>query len=429
MHLFLPSDATLFALKTKFQLIFLSPKGLTKAVHLIFMRRIYLQKAKTEVARSNTIRNINRQIVLNYVREREPISRAEIAKETELQRSTVSAIVDSLVNEGFIQEIGMGESSGGRKPTLLQLRKDQPVAIGVDITPTTTSVALANLAGEILEQQSFQTSSDSEETFRQIKKRLLKIKPKLKSDSVEIGVSVPGLVDAASGIVPYVPYFQWKNWNLKRKIENAVELPVVIDNDANAIALAELWFGGLEHTVKNFVSVLVAEGIGTGIIFDGQIYRGNQGAAGEFGHMVVGRKNKVACSCGSSHCWEAFASNKATLARFADLTNREPESIEEVFSLALEENAEALETVAETTRYLALGIVNLIVGLSPEVIVISGKIARIWSLIEPQLFETVEKNIRQKLPAIQIKASTLGEQPTLQGAVSLSLIQKFASAT
>jgi predicted NBD/HSP70 family sugar kinase len=402
---------------------------LTNLARLIFMRRIYLQKAKTEVARSNTIRNINRQIVLNYVREREPISRAEIAKQTELQRSTVSAIVDSLVTEGFIKEIGVGESSGGRKPTLLQLRKDQPVAVGVDITPTTTSVALANLAGEILEQQSFQTSPDSEKTFEQIIKRLLKIKSKLKSDSVEIGVSVPGLVDAATGIVSYVPYFQWKHWNLKQKIERAAELPVVIDNDANAIALAELWFGGLEHTVKNFVSVLVAEGIGTGIIFDGQIYRGNQGAAGEFGHMVVGSKNKVVCSCGSTQCWEAFASNKATLARFNDLTDHKAENIEEVFSLALEQNAEALKIVNETTRYLALGIVNLIVGLSPEIIVISGKITRIWSLIERQLLETVETNIRQKLPEIQIKASTLGEQPTLQGAISLSLIHKFASAT
>jgi predicted NBD/HSP70 family sugar kinase len=403
---------------------------LTNLARLIFMRRIYLQKAKNEVARSNTIRNINRQIVLNYVREREPISRAEIAKQTELQRSTVSAIVDSLVTEGFIKEIGVGESSGGRKPTLLQLRKDQPVAVGVDITPTTTSVALANLAGEILEQQSFQTSPDSEETFEQIIKRLLKIKSKLKSNTVEMGVSVPGLVDAATGIVSYVPYFQWKRWNLKQKIERAAELPVIIDNDANAIALAELWFGGLEHTVKNFVSVLVAEGIGTGIIFDGQIYRGNQGAAGEFGHMVVGsNKNKVVCSCGSSQCWEAFASNKATLSRFNDLTDRKAENVEDVFSLALEQNTDALQIVNETTRYLALGIVNLIVGLSPEIIVVSGKITRIWSLIERQLLETVETNIRQKLPEIQIKASTLGEQPTLQGAISLSLIHKFASAT
>lgn len=393
------------------------------------MRRIYLQKAKTEVARSNTIRNINKQIVLNYVREREPISRAEIAKETELQRSTVSSIVDSLVAEHFIEEIGAGESSGGRKPTLLQLRKDQPVAVGVDITPSVTTLALANLGGEILEKHSFQTSPDSEETFAQIVRRLQKIKRKLKSDAVEIGISVPGLVDAATGVVSYVPYFQWNDWKLKQSIEAAIELPVIIDNDANAIALAELWFGGLEQSVKNFVSILVAEGIGTGIIFDGQIYRGNKGAAGEFGHMVVGKgENKFVCSCGSRQCWEAFASDKATVARYAEANRRGKATIEEIFSLAAQGDSLAMRVVDETTHYLALGIINLIVGLSPELIIVSGKIVRIWSLIEKKLMETVESNIRQKLPIFRIKASNLGELPTLRGAVGLSLIHKFASA-
>ena len=132
------------------------------------MRRIYLQKAKNQVARSNTIRNINKQIVLNYVREREPISRAEIARETDLQRSTVSSIVNLLVAEGFIKETGSGVSSGGRRPTMLQLRTDDAVAIGVDLTPTITTVAIANLAGEILDKEVFLTSPESEKTYRQI---------------------------------------------------------------------------------------------------------------------------------------------------------------------------------------------------------------------------------------------------------------------
>lgn len=392
------------------------------------MRRIYLQKAKSEVARANTIRSINRRIVLNYVREREPISRAAIAKETALQRSTVSSIVDSLVAENFIEEIGVGESNGGRKPTLLRLKKDEPVAVGVDVTPSSTTIALANLAGEILEHSSFATSPDKAELFEEIAKRLRKIKGKLKSDSVEIGVSVPGLVDAATGIVSYIPYFQWENWNLKQKIEETMDLPVVIDNDANAIALAELWFGDVEDSVKNFISVLVAEGIGTGIIFDGQIYRGNGGAAGEFGHMIVaGQKNIVHCSCGSNQCWEALASNKATLARFENSHNQPIRNIDELLSLALEDKT-AAKIVDETARFLGLGIVNLIVGLSPELIVISGKIVRVWSLVERRIIETVESNIRQQLPNVRIKASTLGEYPTRKGAISLSLIHKFASA-
>lgn len=394
------------------------------------MRRIYLQKVKTQVARSNTIRNINKQIVLNYVREREPISRAAIAKETELQRSTVSAIVNSLVDDGFIEEVGAGTSSGGRKPTMLRLRKDEAVAIGVDITPTVVKVATANLAGKILDQETFSTSPNLNETFELIISSLTRLKAKLNGRSVEIGISVPGLVDEASGIVTYVPYFQWKDWELKRDLEQAVGLPVIIDNDANAIALAELWFGIPElRGVKNFVSVLVAEGIGTGIIFEGQVYRGNQGAAGEFGHMVVGKNSSVLCSCGNNQCWEAFASNTSTIQRYSALKKQQSANIDEIYSLARDENPIALQTVNETTRYLGLGIANLIVGLSPEAILISGKITLVWSLIEKTLLETIKENIRQKLPPTKVMASALGEYPTLMGAISLSLINKFASAT
>src|SRR5436309_13033233 len=113
------------------------------------MRRIDLKKAQT--AGLATIRNINRQIVLNYVREREPISRAEIARETALQRSTVSTIVDALQADGLIEEIGAGESTGGRRPTLLRIRTSGVMAIGVDITPSQTTVAVSNLARRVLD--------------------------------------------------------------------------------------------------------------------------------------------------------------------------------------------------------------------------------------------------------------------------------------
>ena len=124
------------------------------------MKRIYLQKAHTQIARPNTIRDINKQIVLNYVRDRSPISRAEIARETALQRSTVSAIVDDLQDAGLIEDIGTGDSTGGRKPTLLKLRIGTPVAIGVDVTPRKTTIAIADLAGKVLEQETFPTSAD-----------------------------------------------------------------------------------------------------------------------------------------------------------------------------------------------------------------------------------------------------------------------------
>ena len=398
------------------------------------MRRINLQKAKTQVARADTIRNINRQIVLNYVRDREPISRAEIARETELQRSTVSSIVNSLVEDGFVEEIGAGESRGGRKPTMLKLRTDEPVAIGVDITPTVVNIATANLAGQIIGLETFPTSPDREKTFQRIVEHISLIKTKLKHHDVKIGISVPGVVDEASGLVSYIPFFHWKNWHLKEQIKEATGLSVLVDNDANAVALADLWFGMPEvHNIKNFASLLVAEGIGTGIIFDGQIYRGNKGAAGEFGHMIIGgtegEHNNAVCSCGNTRCWESFASDRATVRRFAAL-NKDANSVSDInkiFELARQGDASALQVINETARYLGLGIVNLLVGLSPEAIIVSGKITLVWSLIEKVLLETIAENIKQELPSTLIKPSILGESPTLQGAICLSLMSKFAS--
>ena len=398
------------------------------------MRRIYLQKAKSQVARADTIRNINRQIVLGYVRDREPISRAQIARETALQRSTVSSIVNSLVEDGFVEEIGAGESSGGRKPTMLKLRTDEAVAVGVDITPTVVNIATANLAGDLIHLETFPTSPDRARTFRRIVERLSAVKTKLVNPDVQIGVSVPGVVDESSGTATYVPFFHWKNWQLQEELREAVGLPVIIDNDANAVALADLWFGMPEvRNIKNFASLLVAEGIGTGIIFDGQIYRGNKGAAGEFGHMILGgavnEKNTAVCSCGNTHCWESFASNRATVRRFAALTGGDDQEndIDQIFALARQGHADALQVVNETARYLALGIVNLLVGLSPEAVVVSGKITLVWSLIEKTLVKTIEANIKQELPATLVTASTLGDAPTLKGAICLSLINKFAS--
>ena len=398
------------------------------------MKRIYLQNSKNQIARPTTIRDINKKIVLNYVRDRSPISRADIARETDLQRSTVSAIVDDLQKDNLIEEIGTGASSGGRKPTLLKIKTGTPVAVGVDVTPRNTTIAVADLSGKVLEQERFATSPNMEFMNEQIIQRVEKFALKYPKSDLEVGISVPGIADQKTGKVRFVPYFQWSDWDIARLVKEKTNLSVTIENDANSIALAELWFGREEvRKTSNFITVLIGEGIGTGIIFDGQIYRGENGAAGEFGHMIVGGTAPVKCSCGSEECWEAQASEKAILARYQCYLRKNNMSSEsltfrELINLASNGEELAQKVLRETSKYLGIGISNLIIGMSPQKIIVSGTITKVWSFINEELEKISERSVLGGLPRTMIIASTLGDSPTLMGSLSLVLAQKFASA-
>ena len=392
------------------------------------MRRIDLTKA--QAARSSTIRDINRQFVLNYIRDREPISRAEIARSTELQRSTVSTIVEELKDEGLIEEIGAGASTGGRRPTLLRLRAAGATAVGVDITPSWTTIVTSDLVGRVLERERFENSPRPDELAAQVIERLREIAARDHRGAIAgVGVSLPGLVDTGTGRAIYIPYFRWRDWPIAEEIERATGLKARVDNDANAAALAELWFGRPEVSeARDFIIALVAEGIGTGIVFDGQIYRGERGAAGEFGHMIVAQNAPVACSCGNRDCWEAFASERAAVARYLNNSGgAAPVLFSEVVERALGGEQAAIDALTETAHYLGIGISNLVVGLSPEAVVVGGQITRAWPIIAPSLEETIGRSIRRGLPSARIVASTLSE-PTMMGAISLVLASKFGLA-
>jgi len=391
------------------------------------LRQIDLKQ--TSAARLDTIRNINRQILLNYIRERAPISRAELAHETALQRSTVSLIVEELKCQGLVDE-SEGESTGGRPPVLLSLRAAGPVAIGVDVGITQTVVATCDLAGRFLHQESFNTSSNAKTTLKKIidaSRDLIR-----KEKGIEgIGISIPGLVDHSTGTVHFVPHFKWRNWRLAEEVRKAVRVPVKVDNDANAGCLAELWFGRPEiRETRDFIFVLVEEGIGTGIVFDGQVYRGEAGAAGEFGHMTIGTGAPVTCAAGTRECWEAFASERASLARYRVRAGRRANgvTIQQLVDRALKGEPDARQTLLETAHYLGVGIANVLKALSPRVVIVGGVIARAWPLIAKSLKAAVDENsVCRGLPSGLIVASTLGDNPRVMGALCLVLAGKFAS--
>ena len=288
-------------------------------------------------------------------------------------------------------------------------------------------MATSDLAGRVLESEEFPTDPDSEKTLA----RMMESARRFLREGIEgIGISLPGLVDPETGNALFIPHFKWRDWPIADQFKAATGLPVRVDNDANAAALAELWLGRPEiREVRDFIMVLVEQGLGTGIVFDGQVYHGVAGAAGEFGHMTIGRGAPVACAAGSYECWEAFASESAAVARYAKRSgNQESIDFGELVERGLggEKNAEA--ALIETARFLGLGISNLLKGLSPEAVIVGGRIAKAWPVISEEIKNAVEKNsICRGLPSARLIASTLGENPTLMGALSLVLAGKFAA--
>ena len=367
--------------------------------------------------------------MLNFVRERGPISRAEIAQITALQRSTVSTIVDELKENGLVEEVS-GESTGGRPPILLSLRTADAVAIGVDIGTAHTVVATSDLAGRVLKQERFATDADADKTIQNIISLVQGFIAENKGTIEGIGISLPGLIDPVSGSC-FVPHFRWRDLPLESRLRTASGLSVSVDNDANAAALAELWFGRPEvQEVRNFVMVLVEEGLGTGIVLDGQVYRGERSAAGEFGHMTIGSAAPVACAAGSRRCWEAFASERAAVARYSKLSRdnngKREITFAQLIDRALRGERIARAALKETGHYLGVGIANLVQGLAPQAVILAGPITQVWPLISEEVKAAAQESICRGLPSTTIIGSTLGAQPTLMGALSLVLASKFA---
>ncbi len=394
-------------------------------------KRINLRESS--VARSSTIRDINRQIILNHIRENGPISRAEIARLTDLQRSTVSLIVEELSEADLVQEVE-GESSGGRPPRLLSLKSGGAIALGVNIGVKRTIVGTSDLSGRIIDHKNFPTNPSYSKSVAKIIKVCNDFINASGGTIEGIGVSLPGLVESWGGKALKIPRLNWDQPTLAQEIRDATGLPVKMENDTNAAALAELWLGRPEiSNVRDFIVVLVANGIGTGVVFDGQIYRGKWGVAGEFGHMRIGTGAPSICSAGNDDCWEAFASERAALARYRNYLSSKNGHSEIDFAglvkLALKDDANAIRALKETAHYIGIGISNLVQGLSPEVTIVTGTIVGAWSLVADEIQKAAEKGICNKYPPVTVIPSALGEYPSLMGALSLVLVDKFSSAS
>jgi len=383
------------------------------------------EPTRPKVANSEVIRDINRRVLLNLIRTRQPLSRADLARFSGLQRSTVSLIVEELVDDRWVLEGPTGHLPRGRRPTYLRLN-DERVIVGIDIRPTLTTVALADVNGRFASRQVMPTPAGPKAAVDELAARVRKLIRSCSGKRVEgIGVSLPGRIERGSGKLVFAPNLKWPEYDIRGPLEEAAGLGVEIENAANACVLAAVWFDHIES--RNMVVVTVSEGIGTGILVNGELVRGLSGLAGEFGHVPLDLNGPV-CSCGSRGCWEVFASNRAAL-RYYRESSAQPEGMTfgDLLDLAEQDDAHAVQALETMARFLGRGMRMLVAGMDPEQILVIGDLTRSWNRVGPIVQAEVQAQVLPGGLVPRLVPVHEGGMARLRGAIAL-VLQKHLGA-
>ena len=399
------------------------------------MRKIDLNNFR--VASSETARDINRRIVLNLVRQHQPISRASLARRSGMQRSTVSAITGQLLSEQWVVEGATGHLPRGRKPTFLHLNPDRAGLIGVDIQPEVTTLAVSSLDMSLVAHESMTTGRDPRDFIERLGRRIMDLMRAHPRKSYEgLGLSVPGRVDTKSHRLTFAPNLLWNDLDLKTPLEKLTGLPVELENAANACALAELWSGRHGDGVSHLITVTVSESIGVGIVMNGQLLRGTQGVTGEFGHVSL-EAGGLECRCGNRGCWETTAANSAAVRYYAEFStvrkgdvgtksNMSPVPFTDLLRLVEQGDLKAGKAVDRMAQQLGVGLAMLVTGLAPDVLVVIGDITRAWNRVGPIVAQTIRQRSFTHA-GTRILPADPQAWPRLRGAIALVAQKHFVA--
>jgi len=393
------------------------------------------------VATRTTSRDINRRIALNLIREHQPISRADLARRMNVTRGVVSVLVQELIDQKVIYEGATGEAMRGRKPTFLHIRTQNRLAIAVDVRFSRTYLMLCDFSGQQLALETYDTIFSIPAFVKDLASRVRRI---VKNSGFQgvcegIGVVIPGMVDQRTGRILNAPALGWRGVDIRDKLSGATGLPVHVDNSARACALAQLWLEGGETGPHNFAYVSVSDGVGVGIVVNGELLRGHNHIAGEFGHMPLNLEGPR-CMCGASGCWEAYTSNLATLSRYfgwnlsklnaKSMVNSDHRSITilELIGLARNGDAKAVSALQESAHFLGLGLATIVNVINPDCIYLSGEITTAWDLIENTVRKAMtERTLTEAAAQTPLRVTAAQEYPRLRGAAALIAAPTFAA--
>ncbi|MEH7081725.1 ROK family transcriptional regulator [Neobacillus drentensis] len=371
------------------------------------------------------VKKMNQKVLLNEIVSNSPISRARLSEITGLNKSTVSSQVNTLIEKKLIFEIGQGQSSGGRKPVMLVFNKNAGYSIGIDIGVDSMNGILTDLKGNIvvdqyhqLEKPSFDRNKDV--LFSMIKELSNQI-PESPYGLIGIGICVPGLVSTEQKVI-FTPNVDWNyQLDLKADIEKEFQVPVFIENEANAGAYGEKVFGAAKN-YENLIYVSVGTGIGIGIVINHDIYRGVNGIAGEMGHLTIDY-NGLKCSCGNKGCWELYASEKALLHTFQQ-TNRFNSS-QELIHLANQNDPDILMALQNFGFYLGIGLTSILNTFNPQAVIIRNDIVEALPMVMNSIRNSISSRSNDQFSNSQeLFLSSLGKNAPALGTSSI-VIEHF----
>ena len=264
------------------------------------------------------VRRLNTSLVMDCLRTHGPLSRAGLSAAVGLNRSTVSSVINDLLEENFVREIGLQPSERGRPGMLLELNPDGGCAVGVEIGVDFLSVVLTDFIAQVLWRQRITSNPQDEqsaiiERAEGIVQEALEIGEGRGLRLLGIGLGVPGLVDIRQGNLVFAPNLRWRNVPFRQMWTRRFDLPIFVENEANAAALGE-YYSGVARDVQNLIYLSAGIGLGGGIIIKGKLFRGSGGYAGEIGHMTVDPDGEL-CGCGKRGCWETVVGPRAIVRR------------------------------------------------------------------------------------------------------------------
>lgn len=402
---------------------------------------------KISLPEQNIVKVLNKDAVIDLIRHAPSgISRADIARILEVSRSTVSAIVDDLMDMGLVLERGAGISRGGRKPIVLEINAEAGRVVGIDIGATHLTVLLADLQGRVLGEAwvPLDISRGPDACLQEVMALVEKVVGEAQCSwdrIMGIGVGVPGPVVMAQGMVSAPPIMPgWDAFPIRQRFETHFGKPTSLDNDADLGAMGE-WVFGAGQGENNLAYIKIGTGIGCGLLLNGQLYRGVLGTAGEIGHVTVSDVGPP-CTCGNYGCLEAMAGGRALAQRahlvvkagqrtsLAQFNGAREITARDVAEAANVGDAVSQQLLHEAGRLIGSALASLINLLNPGLVIIGGGVANAGHWLMAPIQQTInERAMRASRPATRIVPAALGSRSTALGAVAVALTRTFYAHT